>query len=285
MFLLILLFSFYSVFVVFPVFWIFFLMFSFLFWHVVSLIVNVLLSDMIVWSNFVLFGFVVMFCTSGSPKITFCNWGEKWTRWNVCPSGKFLHRWESSSLITNHNDIHHVLRELTGHQIASDVHQNETTVAKGTLSRDLSQKKDIDQNSPVVHQRGHHPVTQAVHSWCTSICLNLSMTSMKTWQSHQIMGFHLYIQTIVISFKQIISHTNLNGAWSAYTVGIWGCYTGVPDHMVHHNWKLHQPMPLAPIPYLLSPPDGKSIIFVDGYRGSSKCFPIDLQFQLITDPQ
>lgn len=100
---------------------------------------------------------------------------------------------------------------------------------------------------------------------------------------------YMYIQTVVTEFKQIISHTVLNVAWSAYLLGIWGCYggpAGAPDHMAH--------IPLRPSPtdalgpdtmsaVTPVPPDGQSSI-VDRCWGSLNCFPIDLQSQLVTEP-
>lgn len=48
------------------------------------------------------------------------------------------------------------------------------------------------------------------------------------------MGFHLCISTIIIGFKQIMSHMDPNGAWSAYMLGVWGCHTEAPNHVMHN---------------------------------------------------
>lgn len=69
-------------------------------------------------------------------------------------------------------------------------------------------------------------------------------------------------------------------------LGISVCYgspPGAPDHIAHN---LLRPAPndaLGPNIIPAAPPDGESSI-VGRYQGSSNCFPIDLQSQLITDP-
>lgn len=199
--------------------------------------------------------------------------GENQTPWNVSGMSPF---WANSQakekgaaplLATSTSIIR--CRDKSWHQIALMVQQSLLTIMNPSpfqrvlLHQQAKKIRPQDQIPPVCEH-----ATSVRSSPCdTGYVLKLHIHRLKSssdiskelnMSSNH--GFPYIYWAIVTEFKQIISHTVLNGPWSAYMLSIWGCDgdpPAAPDQIAHN---LLRPSPTDALGPNTMPADGLSSI-------------------------